>query len=119
MLLGLHNDYVPAQKSRQLNGFFQPVGASGTFEGKDYSAVVMLFLFLKAFLEQAPPCSDEPKIRAIHTLYLDLDEYLMFKSCGVIGSRKSTSNLKENIEKLKAVSKDIFENLKDVNCFIL
>lgn len=41
----------------------------------------------------------------------------MFKSCGVIGSKMSSSSLKENVQILNELAKEIFCNLGDRNMF--
>lgn len=110
---GLRVEISSAQKSGQLTGFIIPTGLNGMLYDKDFTAIHMVTPFIAALIFQTTGCSDEPKLATIRTIYLDLVNYLMFKSCGVIDSRVSSYNWRENIQKLETVAKYIFENLED------
>lgn len=43
--------------------------------------------------------------------------YFVFKLCSVIGPNIASYKLKENIQNLTAIAKEIFENLKVINLF--
>lgn len=54
----------------------------------------MLFVFLGDFINRVTGYSDEPKLSTVHTMCLETDNCLMFKSCGLIVSSISSNNLK-------------------------
>lgn len=119
MVSDLQVDFSSALKTGQLNGFFTSAGVKGMLEGKDYSSIDMVFPFIAALIDRANEYSVDPKPTTVYTMYSDLVNYLMFKSENSNSPNVEKYELKENIKNLKAVAKDLFGNLEDINPFTL
>lgn len=98
-------DFFSAKKSEHLNSCSSSIVVIGMLECRDCSDVDMVFPFIGSLIERATWCSDEAKLTAVHTMNSNLLNYLLIKLCGMIGSKMSSYNLEDNIQKLKAVTK--------------
>lgn len=61
-------------------------------ECKSYTAVKMVFRFIKAFISREVGYLDEPKLITVCKINSDLFNFLEFKSCIVNGSKMSIYN---------------------------
>lgn len=62
----LQIEFSSAQKSSQLNGFFNSAEKKGLMEGKDYAAIDTSSPFISALIDRVTGYGDNPAVTTVH-----------------------------------------------------
>lgn len=77
-MTNLQIDFSTQQEMSTLNGVFTTTGVKRMLVGNDFSALVMLSLFIGAFLNVATAYESQPILMDINTIYSDTVNEVLF-----------------------------------------
>lgn len=116
---GLQVEFSTQRVASTLNGLFTTTSVKGIVEGKHFSALGMVFLFIGVFLSCAAGYEGQPVSKEINTIFSDTVNEILYCKPDMNMLHWKSFSLEEKPVPFKKKAKHLFENLRNVNLFTI